>query len=911
MPLLPQPVLAHARHEAPPTESRLLRATPLGAAVVTLSELLEERGINHAFLRGHQDLPRVRSGGDVDLTIARADLPAFRQALSEALFRHRAHVLDQFTAPGLRQFHLHARSEDGEHDFLDLDLHVAETCYGVPFLKAQRLLAHPRREGTVPSLAPGIAAWIDLLGAYLSGGKVRDGYRVALLEHRDNEATRRLGRRLFGRVRCSALLSALADPEALHARARGDRRALLARRLVRAPFSVLLGCLGLVWALRIRPLYRPRGRTVAFLGTDGTGKTTILDQVRELVGPAFRSDDNSLLKLRPGWLPQLDRVLHLGKTTQGPKDWARPHRARPSGRIISNVRVLYYGLDYLLGYWLKIAPRRRRNSLIVFDRWFDDFLIDPKRCRIRPGTLSAKLLAKILPQPDRVIVVTAALGKVRARKQELTEDETARQLTDYEALARRGGRYHLICNNGTVEAAVSATLDALFGRGDCAEAPYGLESWYPFTRHPVRGWRTLEVHRRVDRNALETLWRHLERGEAMVVREPGLLRRFPISTLGLTTSRLPDLFQQDTWWVLPGTGGSHTLLSTSVNGFRHGLGLLPAGRARWRVARRLLHLGARFVGVFGWERVHVLVRGGGEDLQPLGPSLQPGHVSVALGVPGRYRKAIARVCDMGGHPLGVFKMPLTVPARAQIQREGESLAEVEALNLTPPVSPRLLGVGPGDWVLQEDLGTVRGSNEPGSQHLSLLSRLAAATRKDVGLRDLFSYQDSRDRVASLEGMVDRGWLDSFHGLAQAIAAQVHGPVACCMAHGDFTPWNLVETSEGLRALDWEFSLSDAPLLNDLCHFHLQTGILVLHHDAATLLRRFEESCAGPWCDHISQLGVSRPLLHLALYLLDQATFDEAVNQIERPPFAQVVWLREARQALANILVARLRSEGGA
>jgi thymidylate kinase len=317
---------------------------------------------------------------------------------------------------------------------------------------------------------PEVSALVDFLTPYLSGGEVKERYarRLAAALEPGALRARALARRLFGRTEADALCAELVEGRraALEAGFRRRRRGLLARRFLRAPLRSLACLAAFAYSSRIRPLWRPSGRLVVFLGTDGVGKTTVMEALAREVTPAFRSAESGTFHLRPGLLPQLDRVVHLGRRTQGEADWRRPHRAAPSGRLLSNLRVAWYALDYVLGYVLKILPRRRRNSLILFDRYFHDYLVDPLRCRVRPRTLLVRALLPLVPRPDAVIVVTADLPTVLARKQELPPGESERQLAAYEELAAQGGRFHLVRNEGSVEEAVDAVVRALFaGRG--------------------------------------------------------------------------------------------------------------------------------------------------------------------------------------------------------------------------------------------------------------------------------------------------------------------------------------------------------------------------------------------------------------------------------------------------------------
>lgn len=459
------PSLPQALHS--PAESSIARL------FVDLPIVLRDAGIEHAFLRGLERYPARRPGADVDVLVRPADLPRAVESVSSACRELGATRWGLHAGPALRQLHLYGVDGDGNHEFLSIDLHAAETCFGVPLFTAAELLAEvdpdagsvggrasrPRR------LRASVSAVVNFLPSYLASG-VPDVERLAKLARAiDAEPgrTEHLLREALGGD-CGAFVeSARAhDVGALAAAAPRLRRRALGRAIRRSPRRALGGVLACAWAARIAPLWRPRGRFVALLGTDGSGKSTLAEALADRLRPAFRSAESGIWHLRPGLLPQLDRVVHFGRATQGPDDWARPHRARPSGRLVSNLRVLWYAADYFAGYVARVLPRRRRNSLVVFDRYFHDYLVDPERCRVRRGTLAARLFSALVPRPDAILVVTAPLEAVRARKQELAPEETARQLAAYENLAARGGRFHLVRNGGSLERSVQDALHALF-----------------------------------------------------------------------------------------------------------------------------------------------------------------------------------------------------------------------------------------------------------------------------------------------------------------------------------------------------------------------------------------------------------------------------------------------------------------
>lgn len=163
-----------------------------------------------------------------------------------------------------------------------------------------------------------------------------------------------------------------------------------------------------------------RGLWIVFLGTDGVGKSVVIEQVNEQLASAF--DGGLQFHFRPRFCSR-DR-------TRPPV--TAPHSQPPRGLCLSVGKLLYWLADYWYGYLAVVGPALRHSKLVVFDRYFPDMLVDPCRYRLPQALVGfAQRLAAIIPQPDLYVLLDAPAEVVQHRKQEVAEAESRRQRAAY------------------------------------------------------------------------------------------------------------------------------------------------------------------------------------------------------------------------------------------------------------------------------------------------------------------------------------------------------------------------------------------------------------------------------------------------------------------------------------------------
>ena len=169
----------------------------------------------------------------------------------------------------------------------------------------------------------------------------------------------------------------------------------------------------------IRRWLEPSGIFVIFLGPDGVGKSTLIAYLKEIISPAFRRC--RVFHYRP---MLLWRRTHSGEETD-------PHGRSLHPTWWSLGQLLAHLLDYWLAYWLIVRPLLARSGFVIFDRYFYDLLIDPKRYRYGGPLWMARLLRPLIPRPNLVFALDAPTELILSRKQEVLPEEVQRQRRTY------------------------------------------------------------------------------------------------------------------------------------------------------------------------------------------------------------------------------------------------------------------------------------------------------------------------------------------------------------------------------------------------------------------------------------------------------------------------------------------------
>ncbi len=265
-----------------------------------------------------------------------------------------------------------------------------------------------------------------------------------------------MGEKVLDRIRMLCINNP--DSSAVVKEAKLIRRNLEYGALIDSPFMYFFNK-GVYYGSRAVRIVKPPGKMVAILGTDGSGKSTMI----EAVSPVLMDATHGALTvehLRPRLLPALGSYRKNGTVEE--EIVTDPHGATPSGYLVSMFRLAYYLVDYVLGYWLRVRPLISKSpTIFLFDRYAYDLLIDPKRLRIKLPACVLRTFTYLVPKPDLIICLHGDPVVLTARKKELPLSEVRRQVDALITFSKKEKKAVMVSTETTIDEARDQILQAL------------------------------------------------------------------------------------------------------------------------------------------------------------------------------------------------------------------------------------------------------------------------------------------------------------------------------------------------------------------------------------------------------------------------------------------------------------------
>ena len=379
---------------------------------------LEEKGVPYCVLRGWQGLPE-KPGRDIDIFIA--DRVDIKETLIGVIRSLGWNCIEKCAFDGF--FTLACYCLDGENAVaLQLDFWTRLSIRGVGWADGAEVLSDTSVHNGVRVASAGAEAAVTSVKEYMGGGRIKEKY------HNRLKSLASSGRDKFLKVlaplgkKAEELNSLIAAGDFEGAdRLGGGLKGYVFKK---HPLKYTNGSIRRIFQKAAEGRRKP-GMLAAFVGPDGSGKTTIIRRERELFAPFFA--DTMVYHMRYKILPEL-KTGHGFSSMKGKLNAESPSEKPKKRSLISKLAswfvVLYYTLEFMLGN-RRIRRCRRKNVLVLFDRYYYDHFFQPTtRELIYPFR---KLLLGLVAKPDVVIHLSADPEVVYRRKQELSAREIGEQ----------------------------------------------------------------------------------------------------------------------------------------------------------------------------------------------------------------------------------------------------------------------------------------------------------------------------------------------------------------------------------------------------------------------------------------------------------------------------------------------------
>lgn len=191
------------------------------------------------------------------------------------------------------------------------------------------------------------------------------------------------------------------------------------------------------------PIYR-----IAFLGVDGAGKTTLINQIKkQMMGSVPVIKHTRFIPAWP-WKAEADSTKIL----------ANPHEHANRNYFVCQLKLGYY----FIRYWIINFIPRKVPILYLHDRYIADIDVDPRRYRYQGPDIVP--LMRYYPRPLAYLFVDVTAETAWQRKQEVGKDELIRQILGYKKLSNKLDDFYIVNGELPVTDAVNTAQTIITAR---------------------------------------------------------------------------------------------------------------------------------------------------------------------------------------------------------------------------------------------------------------------------------------------------------------------------------------------------------------------------------------------------------------------------------------------------------------
>lgn len=404
---------------------------------------------DYAVLRNYDGLPEFNNSRDIDIIIEKGTYANVKSQLIDVVEQCGWKIVTLLKSDRLVTWVCGNIALDGSANLIQLDFFFNTSVFGIELLPARFLLKSKSFNGKIYH----VDIVCEFLDKYLYdravGAKYPEKYNAVKTSVETNSDVASVLKKVFG-------VNSIEECDG------ANGKKLLLHAFCSSPFLNFIRFFRFEYYRIANYLKSNTGFSIGFTGPDGVGKTTVINNLIDALGEVFRNA-HEYMHFRPTLFGNLGDVAHsAGLKKDVDRNYSDPHRGGKTGKVSSFLRLFYYSLDYIVGYWIKIKSVTRITRLVIFDRYYTDIICDSRRSRIY---LSPKFLYRygrvFIPSLDYNILLTADTDVILARKQELSIADVEAINKNIDFLASKKG-YLKVLNNSSPEATVTSILTYIF-----------------------------------------------------------------------------------------------------------------------------------------------------------------------------------------------------------------------------------------------------------------------------------------------------------------------------------------------------------------------------------------------------------------------------------------------------------------
>lgn len=420
----------------------------------SLFQSLNNQNVDYFVFGSYKDLPYDTGGSDIDLVVNYHDMDKVQMILNGLILEYPVKLVSYYTNSNTKFYRLLSPKWG-----VQIDVFYKGLCYkSVEYYPVDLIKKHIIEYNGIKVIDEKYGFYVDFFKEIIHIGHSKEKYRAAFVSLVDNDRIKieHEIKTLFGEEVMQLVYDNLSI-EGLN-RISKELQNYIRKKILKGRLWQVL----IVNCKLINRLFcKAPGYVIVVEGTDGSGKSTVIDAITSILNEAFH---NGVVynHLRPNTIPDLGVILGKKRKENAHVVNTNPHNQKASGVFGSMVRWGYYMIDYTFGYlikmWLQI---HMKSKVFIFDRYYYDYYIDQKRsCTSLPRWI-IRMGELFVPKPDLVLCLGGDPKLIFERKPETSIEEVTRQTDELQQFCKSRNNTVWINTTQPLDKSVTDAMNAI------------------------------------------------------------------------------------------------------------------------------------------------------------------------------------------------------------------------------------------------------------------------------------------------------------------------------------------------------------------------------------------------------------------------------------------------------------------